>query len=102
MSKLIALIAIAVAIACSSSDTTPGTDPAASHHAPEGVQPGSHEDWCGEHAVPESQCSRCNPSLIPAFQASGDWCGEHALPESQCLACNPNLRIERPAKRATN
>ena len=88
--------------ACTSEDTQPGTSAAASHHAPPGVEPGTHEDWCGEHAVPESQCTRCNPALIPAFQATNDWCAEHGLPESQCLACNPGLRIERPAKRSGN
>ena len=67
-------------------------------HASASVVPGSHEDWCDEHGVPESQCSRCNPKLIPAFKATGDWCEEHALPESQCLACNPDLKIVRPAK----
>lgn len=67
-------------------------------HAPAGVQPGSHEDWCGEHQVPETQCTRCNPSLIAAFKATGDWCAEHGLPESQCLACNPDLKIERPPR----
>lgn len=72
--------------------------PAADAHASTGVVPGSHEDWCGEHAVPESQCTRCNPKLIPAFQATNDWCKEHGLPESQCLQCNPSLKIERPPK----
>ncbi len=66
-------------------------------HAPAGVRPGSHADWCEEHQVPESLCTRCSPSLIPAFKATGDWCQEHGLPESQCRACNPGLRIERPA-----
>lgn len=65
-------------------------------HAGAGVRPGSHEDWCGEHAVPESLCSRCNPSLIAAFKATGDWCEAHGLPESQCRICNPGLVIERP------
>lgn len=72
--------------------------PANAAHAPDGVKPGSHEDWCGEHQVPESQCSRCNPELIPAFKATGDWCAEHGLPESQCLKCNPDLKIVRPPK----
>jgi hypothetical protein len=67
-------------------------------HAPQGFVPGSHEDWCGEHAVPESKCTRCNPSLVPAFKAVNDWCAEHALPESQCLKCHPELKIERPPK----
>ena len=70
--------------------------PAAAGHAAPGVQAGSHEDWCGEHQVPESLCTRCNPSLAAAFKATKDWCAEHGLPESQCRACNPNLRIERP------
>ncbi len=70
----------------------------ASGHAPAGAVPGSYEDWCGGHAVPESQCTRCDPSLIPAFKAVNDWCAEHGLPESQCLACNPDLKIVRPAK----
>jgi hypothetical protein len=71
-------------------------------HAPAGAKPGSHEDWCSGHAVPESMCSRCNASLIPAFKATGDWCEEHGLPESQCLKCNPGLKIERPPKTAGN
>lgn len=70
----------------------------ASGHAPANVKPGSHEDWCGEHAVPESQCTRCNPELVAAFKATGDWCPEHGLPESQCLKCNPDLKITRPPK----
>jgi hypothetical protein len=69
-------------------------------HAAAGAAPGSHEDWCGEHQVAESMCTRCNGSLIPAFKATGDWCPEHGLPESQCLACNPTLKIERPPKKA--
>jgi hypothetical protein len=68
----------------------------ASAHAAATAKPGSHEDWCGEHQVPESQCTRCNPDLVPAFKATNDWCAEHGLPESQCLKCNPNLKIVRP------
>ena len=76
--------------------TAPGTTPSpAAAHA---VSPGSYEDWCGEHAVPESACTRCDPKLIPAFKATKDWCAEHGLPESQCLKCNPTLKIQRPAK----
>jgi hypothetical protein len=74
------------------------TPPAASGHAPKDVVPGSHEDWCVEHAVPESQCTQCDPSLTAAFKATGDWCEEHGLPESQCLKCNPDLKIVRPPK----
>ena len=77
--------------------TTPNGDPSAAH-ADASVVPGSHEDWCGEHAVPESQCTRCDPGLGAAFKATGDWCAEHGLPESQCLKCNPELVIVRPPK----
>ena len=89
----------AAANAASSAATTlaPAAD---TEHAPKGAKPGSHEDWCGEHQVPESQCTRCNPALIAAFKATGDWCAEHNLPESQCFACNPDLKIERPPKEA--
>ncbi len=55
-------------------------------HLPEGTP------WCSEHGVPESLCTRCDPSLIPKFKEAGDWCDEHNLPESQCLSCNPQLR----------
>ena len=80
-------------------DSPPGTaQAAASAHAPANVKPGSHEDWCTEHGVPESQCTRCNPELVAAFKATGDWCEEHGLPESQCLKCNPDLKITRPPK----
>lgn len=48
-------------------------------------------DWCKEHGVPESVCTRCNESLIAGFKAKGDWCKEHSLPESQCIPCHPEL-----------
>jgi len=78
---------------------TTRADEATGAHAPAHVEPGSHEDWCQEHGVPESQCTRCNPSLIAAFKATGDWCQEHGVPESQCRLCNPDLKIERPPKK---
>lgn len=62
------------------------------------VVPGSYEDWCEEHQVPESACTHCDAALIPAFKATKDWCQEHGLPESQCRACNPELKIARPPK----
>jgi hypothetical protein len=76
----------------------PAIPPTGDGHAPATVVPGSHEDWCAEHEVAESQCTRCDPSLIPAFQASGDWDAEHGLPMSQCKIHNPNLEIVRPPK----
>lgn len=94
----IVLAAMLAVVSCSKGSPAQGAEPRAeaTEHAPTGVVPGSHEDWCAEHAVPESMCTRCNPSLIAAFKATNDWCPEHGLPESQCLKCNPNLKIVRP------
>lgn len=80
------------------SKAAPAAEKKESGHAPTGVKPGSHEDWCSEHEVPESQCTRCNPDLVPAFKATNDWCPEHGLPESQCKICNPEIVIKRPPK----
>lgn len=87
-------LVMVVALACGgcSSRREEATEP----RPPVAAVPGSHDDWCGEHGVPESQCTRCNPALAAAFKASNDWCDEHGLPESQCVACNPSLRITRP------
>ena len=96
---LLAAFACCALLACEQSaspDESPAADEAASGHAAPGARPGSHADWCGAHQVPESLCTRCNPSLVAAFKATGDWCEEHDLPESQCLICNPELRIVRP------
>lgn len=98
VAALAAIVAFTIVTPIVYAAGTPAPD---SHkHGAEGVKPGSHEDWCGEHGVPESQCTRCNPKLVPAFKATGDWCPEHGLPESQCLICNPDLKIERPPKAA--
>lgn len=104
-SILFLALTVGVAAGCSKDDGAQKPAPtekkeAASEkgHAPAGVKPGSHEDWCVEHEVPESQCTRCNADLIPAFKATNDWCVEHGLPESQCKLCNPQLEIKRPPK----
>lgn len=59
-------------------------------------------DWCREHGVPESVCTRCNSALIAEFKNKGDWCKEHNLPESQCLICHPELKekLERMAPKS--
>ncbi len=56
-------------------------------------------DWCPEHGVPESACTRCNDTLVEEFKAKGDWCGEHKLPTSQCLQCDPSLEATLKAKK---
>jgi len=91
------LFCVALVAGCSGTSSEPSTTSSSQHGATDAAV-GSHADWCGEHAVAESQCTRCDASLIPAFQATGDWCPEHGLPESQCLQCNPGLKIERPAE----
>lgn len=107
MKSLLCVAIATLALACDrgapaapAAPATPAAAPTqaatASAHAAASAKPGSHEDWCGEHQVPESQCTRCNPDLVPAFKATNDWCAEHGLPESQCLKCNPNLKIVRP------
>ena len=89
----------AFGLGCQKEAAQSNPQPTAEKHAPATVVPGSHEDWCGEHGVPESQCTRCNASLVAAFKATNDWCEEHGLPESQCLKCNPDLKITRPPKK---
>lgn len=51
-------------------------------------------DWCRDHGVPESVCTRCNTALVADFQKKGDWCKDHSLPESQCVACHPELKAK--------
>ena len=109
MSKLLSVFATATLVfalaGCSKDEAAKSEKPAAADehakeagggHASADVEPGSHADWCGEHGVPESQCTRCNPELAAAFKATGDWCDDHGMPESQCLKCNPDLKIVRP------
>jgi hypothetical protein len=103
--RALALITLMSIAACQASGSAEPSPPASaapasspSPHAAAGVKPGSYEDWCSEHQVPESLCTRCNPSLEAAFKATGDWCAEHGLPESQCRLCNPGLKIDRPPR----
>jgi hypothetical protein len=106
--SFLALVVMGIVAGCSSETAQtgkPGKDTEAASTAAGGpgegnvaasVVPGSYEDWCDEHGVPESACTRCDASLVPAFQAVGDWDAEHGLPRSQCLKCDPTLEIVRP------
>lgn len=83
--------------------------PSDSDHEGHGHGPGEHgeaipastvdmSDWCVEHAVPESECTTCNPALIESFKAKtymgkSDWCAGHNLPESHCRLCNPDIKF---------
>lgn len=51
------------------------------------------QDWCAEHSVPESQCTKCHPNLVAEFKIKNDWCAEHGVPESHCRLCNPDIRF---------
>ena len=53
--------------------------------------------FCEEHGVLEAVCTKCNPKLIPVFQAKGDWCPEHGFPMSFCPVHHPELG-GRPAE----
>ncbi len=91
-------LAILLAIGLATSVVACKKEPSNDGHAAANAKPGSHEDWCGEHGVAESQCTLCNKTLIPAFKATGDWCDEHKLPKSHDKTCSPNLKIVRPPK----
>lgn len=54
------------------------------------------DGMCREHGVLEAICTKCNPKLIPVFQAKGDWCEQHGFPESVCPLCHPD-RGGKPA-----
>lgn len=58
-------------------------------HGPGEGHGSAESDWCGEHGLPESQCTTCSPALVDQYQDAGDWCDEHGFPESVCPTCNP-------------
>ena len=76
------VIAALVAGACGDQDA-----PRAQARA--GSAAATAEGMCAEHGVLEAVCTKCNPALIPVFQAKGDWCAEHGFPESFCPICHP-------------
>ena len=82
---------IALLAACNG-DKEPGPVPA-QPNAPRSplVEKAQVADWCKEHGVPESVCTRCNPKLVDEFKKKGDWCTKHDLPDSQCLTCHPEF-----------
>jgi cobalt-zinc-cadmium efflux system membrane fusion protein len=45
-----------------------------------GGSPAAKDDWCAEHAVPESECVECNPELMPRGKEFG-WCPKHGINE---------------------
>jgi cobalt-zinc-cadmium efflux system membrane fusion protein len=81
-------------IACSNADDVgesgrQGESTAAAPSAAASSAAVSPDAMCREHGVLEAICTKCNPRLIPVFQAKGDWCKEHGFPESICPICHP-------------
>lgn len=87
----VAAVALFASISSCGEESKPAAaPPAQTPKAPLVNQPKA-ADWCKEHAVPESICTRCNKDLIEGFKKKNDWCKEHDLPESQCTKCHPEL-----------
>jgi cobalt-zinc-cadmium efflux system membrane fusion protein len=74
---------------CRETPPPPAQMPSSPAAAAETAGYGGKGDWCAGHGIPESMCTKCNPSLIAGFKASGDWCAGHGFPESVCPLCNP-------------
>src|SRR5688572_28056154 len=47
-----------------------------------------------DHKVPEQVCTQHHPVRIAKVKSVNDWCHEHARPESQCFICHPDLTFE--------
>lgn len=88
------ILAMACALAIVGCDSKPAAAPPAEKPQAPLLQKKEIADWCPEHVVPESICTRCNSELIAGFKKKGDWCTPHDLPETQCFKCHP----EREAK----
>ena len=98
--KTLALSVLLLAV-CVPSCGGPPDDPAPPSSSPETAKPVTPlipkveiHDWCREHGVPESICTRCDESLIAGYKEKGDWCEPHGLPHSQCFECRPELEAE--------
>jgi len=97
---LILMLAV-VSSSCRQSGSAPAAEPQEGGAAamPTATAPNT-DGLCGEHGVLEVVCTKCNPKLIPVFQAKGDWCAEHEYPESFCPICHPE-RGGRPSADVT-
>jgi len=95
--KRLATMGLAVMLSsCGGGDADPPKPGGPSGQAPQAplLQKKEAADWCGEHGVPESVCTRCNVGLVEGFKKKGDWCVRHDLPDSQCLKCHPELEAK--------
>ncbi len=53
-----------------------------------GASARAKDDWCEEHAVPDSICVECRPELLPKTKEFG-WCRKHGVHE--CPLCHPEV-----------
>ncbi|MBD3674521.1 MAG: efflux RND transporter periplasmic adaptor subunit [Planctomycetaceae bacterium] len=52
------------------------------------------DDWCEEHAVPESICVECDPTLMPKGSDYG-WCSDHGV--HNCVLDHPDVaQLKQP------
>lgn len=52
------------------------------------------DDWCEEHAVPESVCVECDPTLMPKGPDYG-WCSDHGV--HNCTLDHPDVaQLKQP------
>lgn len=52
------------------------------------------DDWCEEHAVPESICVECDPTLMPEGPDYG-WCADHGV--HNCTLDHPDVaQLKQP------
>jgi hypothetical protein len=59
----------------------------------------SHDGWwCGEHGIPEEECSMCSAKVAAEAKKKGDWCDKHDRAKSQCFICDPKLKETYAAK----
>ncbi|MBY0229205.1 MAG: efflux RND transporter periplasmic adaptor subunit, partial [Gemmataceae bacterium] len=67
-----------------------------------GAAGAEENDWCKEHAVPESICVECRPKEFPRHKTPG-WCEEHGVHECPLdhprIAQLPSLPVVTPAMR---
>lgn len=54
--------------------------------------------WCGEHGIPEEECSMCSAKYAKQCKANGDWCEKHDRAKSNCFICDPSLKEKFAAK----
>lgn len=90
----VGMVALVASVAGCGEDSKPVAAPPAETPKAPLVNAPKAADWCKEHTVPESICTRCNKELIADFKKKNDWCKEHDLPESQCTKCHPDLEAK--------